>query len=555
MNRREFMKIIAAAGAANFLGPMDVLVKKAMAAPNYFGIHQFIESHPEAVFIKRTGVAVKTDSEAKRQEGIELAREIFTLRDTPGIPLSHQIAIKPNLTCTSGNGGTADGMGILTDPHFVEGVIEGMKEVGLPADNMYMREGNWLGDSYCPGEYNISPYIDVAENTGAHLADFSTGRRITQLRLSTLEEGSEVVWKDCPEGSVFKRIGYVAPFNAPDSWLLNIAKFKCHGMGMTLSAKNLQGMCIHPHVHFCEGVRTTKNYPNNVLEYFQPNLEENVDNLYAQHLEAGIPRWDKPGSNGGYWMETWAQRTCDSLSVTDIGLNIVEGIYGRNGNAFMAGPGPGGRAEDFMTNVLIFGKNPFRVDIIGHWLGGHEPGNFGLFHIARERGLCNVINPMSIPVYAWENGAPRLTSLTEFERTPLVTYYLQRDYDGQREQYWHMVDEPFTYGPSTAVESAYEGESKRRTREEEPDAFVLGQNFPNPFNGSTMIEYQLRKSGYVSLEVYDSRGQLIDILVKGWQSKGKQMATWNAGNLASGIYFYRFRTDGFEKVGKMIVAK
>jgi uncharacterized protein (DUF362 family) len=553
MDRRKFMKIFAAAGAAALLDPVDVLVRKVMAAPAYFGVHHFIDAHPEAVFIKRTSVSTKTDSEAKKREGAELAKEIFTLRDTPGIPLSHMIAIKPNLTCTSGAGGTDDGMGILTDPYFMEGVIEGMKEVGIPADQMYMREGNWLGDSYCPGECAISPYIEVAERTGAHLTDFPTGREITQLRLNTLEEGSEVIWKDCPDGVVFRRVGYVAPFNHPDSWLLNVSKFKCHSMGMTLCVKNLQGMCVHPHIHFCEGVSRTKTHPANVAKDFQPDVEEHINELYTQHLAAEIPRWDKQGGNGGYWMETWAQRTCDSLSVTDTGLNIIEGIYGRNGNAFMAGPGPGGKAEDFMTNILILGKDPFRVDIIGHWLGGHEPGNFGLFHIARERGLSNTINPMAIPVYLWDNGVPTLMPLSHFDRTPLVTPYLRRNYAGQREEDYHMVDEPFDYGPIAAVESVSEAKTNYRAQEERPNAYILGQNFPNPFNGSTIIEYQLLKGGRVLLEVYNSRGQRMAVLVNGWQGKGIHMASWSAGGQPAGVYFYRFKTDGFEKIGKMIV--
>ncbi|MFC1716961.1 DUF362 domain-containing protein [Candidatus Poribacteria bacterium] len=555
MNRREFMKIIAATGAAAIFDPVDVLVRRAIAAPRYFGLHNFIEAHPEAVFIKRTGVPVKTDSEAKKQEGVDLAGEIFTLRDTPGIPLSHMVAIKPNLTCTGGAGGTADGMGILTDPYFVEGVIEGMTEVGLSGDSMYMREGNWLGDSYCPGEAAISPYMGVAERTGAHILDFPTGRDITQLRLNTLEEGSEVIWKDCPDGVIFRRVGYVAPFNHPDSWLLNISKFKCHAMGMTLCSKNLQGMCVHPHIHFCEGVSGAKSHPAPASGDFQPDLEWHIDELYARHLDDGIPRWDKPGGNGGYWMESWAQRTCDSLSVTDIGLNIIEGIYGRNGNAFMLGPGPGGKAEDFMTNVLVFGKDSFRVDIIGHWLGGHEPGNFGLFHIARERGLSNTVNPAAITVYLWENGAPRLVPLEDFQRTPLVSPYLRRDYGGQGEEEYHLIDEPFNYGPVTAVESMSEGQVNRHTQEKRPEAYVLGQNFPNPFNGSTVIEYYLLKGSPVVLEVYNSSGQRIDVLVNGWQGKGTHMASWNAGEWAAGIYFYRFKTDSFEKIGKMIVAK
>ena len=559
MNRREFMKFIAAFSAAGLLDPVDVIVKRVMAAPGYFSLHPFIEAHPEAVFIRHTNVAVKTDSAAKEEEGFNFAREVFSLRDTPGIPLSKMIAIKPNLTCTSGSARRDDGMGIITDASFMEGVIEGMKNVGISQDKVYMREGNWLGDSYCPNECAISPYIDVAERTGARLMDFPTGRKITQLTRSNMQEGSEVVWKDCPNGVVFKRIGYVAPFNHNDSWLLNIAKFKTHGMGMTLCAKNLQGMCIHPYIHFCEGVATTRNYPANIRNDFQPDMEERVAQLYAQHLEARIPRWDRNINakdwNSGYGMETWSHRTCDSLSVTTTGLNIIEGIYGRNGNAFLKGPGPGGTAQDFMTNILIFGKDPFLVDVIGNWLGGHEPGNFGIFHIAKDRKLIKTFNPMAIPVYLWDNGIPKLTQLTEFERTPLVTPYLRRDYNGQKEDEYHLVNEPFDYGPVTSVETVNSNKSKSNKREKTPDAIILGQNFPNPFNGSTIIQYQLLSNGHVTLEIYNSKGTLIEILVNQWQSKGAHIASWNAGNHASGIYFYRFKTDGFEKMGKMIVAR
>jgi len=549
MNRREFLKAIVAMGASASIFD-SIVINRAIAAPQYFGLHPFIESHPEAVFIRRTNVLAKTDSESKKLEGNVLAKVIFTLRDTPGIPISDKIAVKPNLTCTGGKANTADNMGIITDPYFTEGVLESMINMGLPEDNIYIREGNWLGDSYCPAEYAVSPYKDISEKLGVHLADFPTGRKITQLDMKSMEEGLEVIWKDCADGIVFRRIGYVAPFNDPDSWLLNIAKFKTHGMGMTLCAKNAQGMCIHPHIHFCAGINSS------IINDFQPNTEEHIEDLHALHLSEGIPRWDRPGRdwNSGYGMEMWAQRTCDSLSVTNTGLCMIEGIYGRNGNAFFEGPGPGGTAEDFMTNVIIFGKNPFKVDVIGHWLGGHEPGNFGLFHIAKERKLTDTFNPASIPVYLWENGTPTLTPLTELERFPLLTYYLQKNYGGLDEPKYHLVDEPYDYGVANAVDSAYDKKSETQNIRK-PDAKIIGQNFPNPFNGFTVIEYQLPKDGYVTLEIYDLSGRLIDVLVKGWQSKGAHAAHWNPGDRVSGIYFYLFRSDGIEKIGKMILAR
>jgi uncharacterized protein (DUF362 family) len=423
------------------------LVTVPSPAVRLFSLHPFLQAHPEAVFVKRTSVETKTDAAAKRDGGVQLARELFVLGTASGIPLSHLMAIKANVTCTSGKGNTPQGMGIITDVHLVEGVIEGLKGLGFPTDGIHLHEGNWLNDGYCATDLAATGYPEMAKRTGIHLLDLPGGRDITQQSLDTLKDGQEVIWKDCPSGVVFKRIGYVAPYNQADSWLLNIAKFKAHGMGMSLAVKNLQGMCVSPHVHFCEGVSETLKHLPAIRSDFQPDLEEHVAALHAQHVKAGIARWDRPGRdwNSGYGMEMWAQRTCDSLSVTKAGLSIIEGIYGRNGNGFLEGPGPGGVAQDFMANLLIFGVDPFRVDIIATWLAGHEPGNMGLFHIAKERGLSTVVNPMEIPVYLWSDGEPRLASLAGFERVPLQTYYLQRDYNGQHEPLYPLVDERCSY--------------------------------------------------------------------------------------------------------------
>jgi uncharacterized protein (DUF362 family) len=413
----------------------------------YFRLHPFIEAHPEAVFIKRTHVPLKTDAQAKQAAGFEFAQEIFVYGTTKGIPLSYKIAIKANVTYTEGMGKTAAGMGIITDKHFTEGLIEGVKGLGFQASNMYLREGNWLKGGYSAADLPSTGYLEVAERTGINALYFPNGRCITDLKLKSLEEGTEVVWKETPSGVVFKRIGYVSPYNQGDTWLFNVSKFKTHGMGMTLCAKNLQGMCVSPYVRFCENEKSTSQHPEYVLKDFQPDFPEHIAALHAQHLGAGVPRWDRPGTNynSGYGMERWTQRTCDSLSVTDVGLNVIEGIYGRNGNGFMKGPGLDGNAEDFMTNILIFGKDTFRVDIIGTWLAGHEPGNFGFFHIAKERCLSDVVNPWEIPIYLWNKDGPQPTFLSTFERTPLLTTYLRRDYTGQTESQYHMVNEPYTY--------------------------------------------------------------------------------------------------------------
>ncbi len=89
-----------------------------------------------------------------------------------------------------------------------------------------------------------------------------------------------------------------------------------------------------------------------------------------------------------------------------------------------------------------------------------------------------------------------------------------------------------------------------------PEGFALEQNYPNPFNPSTQIAYSLGKRSFVELKVFNSLGEEITTLVKGNQSAGKHVVTFNArNNLASGTYYYRLKAGGFAEVKKMVLLK
>ena len=89
-----------------------------------------------------------------------------------------------------------------------------------------------------------------------------------------------------------------------------------------------------------------------------------------------------------------------------------------------------------------------------------------------------------------------------------------------------------------------------------PKDYSVSQNFPNPFNPSTIIKYQVPQISFVSLKVYNSLGQEIATLVNGMINAGTHDVQFNASNLSSGIYFYVIKAgNSFVQTKKMIVIK
>ena len=88
-----------------------------------------------------------------------------------------------------------------------------------------------------------------------------------------------------------------------------------------------------------------------------------------------------------------------------------------------------------------------------------------------------------------------------------------------------------------------------------PTEYGLSQNYPNPFNPSTTIDYQIPEKNFVSLKIYDILGRVVATLVDKEMNPGYYSANWNAGNLASGIYFYRLSSGSFVSTKKLMLIK
>lgn len=163
--------------------------------------------------------------------------------------------------------------------------------------------------------------------------------------------------------------------------------------------------------------------------------------------------------------------------------------------------------------------------------------------IAHSDGIIEAINAATFDTVAISDALPPISFLVFGDVTG----------DAMPEICISDGDSLFVYSsPVTAVAEAKE--------EVVASEAVLRQNYPNPFNLQTTIKYYLFKGSRVELSIYNIKGQKVKTLVDGFQTIGFQSITWdgtdkNGEAVASGIYFYRVKTDFSEESRKMVLMK
>ena len=88
-----------------------------------------------------------------------------------------------------------------------------------------------------------------------------------------------------------------------------------------------------------------------------------------------------------------------------------------------------------------------------------------------------------------------------------------------------------------------------------PKEFHLNQNYPNPFNPSTTIQFDLPKTGQVTLKVFNVLGEELATLVSNRLPAGSYSYEWDASSLASGVYLYRLQAGDYVETRKMVMMK
>ena len=121
-------------------------------------------------------------------------------------------------------------------------------------------------------------------------------------------------------------------------------------------------------------------------------------------------------------------------------------------------------------------------------------------------------------------------------------------------RFWHVYDEDNTsswgkgsFGMVTVI--------NENNTSADPFTYSLSQNFPNPFNPATMIQYNVPERSIVKLTVYNIIGEEVRVLAEGEKEAGFYTVNFKANDLPSGVYIYRLNAGSFVETRKMILLK
>jgi len=182
--------------------------------------------------------------------------------------------------------------------------------------------------------------------------------------------------------------------------------------------------------------------------------------------------------------------------------------------------------------------------------------------LAREAALSdNSIEMISYNkelVDYYPNSVNELTALYD-----LVTYYAEIEQNlTKAREFFLRMKEAYPDEDLTKFAGINLGENlgnlKKATltkTDQTPKVYYLSNAFPNPFNPTTTITYQLPQDGFVTLKVYDMLGREVAVLVDEELTSGSHSVNFNAANLASGTYIYQLNVNGTRITNKMVLLK
>ncbi len=163
-------------------------------------------------------------------------------------------------------------------------------------------------------------------------------------------------------------------------------------------------------------------------------------------------------------------------------------------------------------------------------------------------------DPTTIPGIETEDG-DGITRISDLVEDLSINSSFVSTLDGHTIGALHWTDEIDGYDPDASLTAILDGYADATTAVVEPEnsVFVLGQNQPNPFSHSTIINFSLEERAHVKITVQNAYGMHVATLVDGVRNAGNYNAIWDASSVANGIYFYTMEADNLQATRKMLL--
>ncbi len=181
---------------------------------------------------------------------------------------------------------------------------------------------------------------------------------------------------------------------------------------------------------------------------------------------------------------------------------------------------------------------------------GHQVELIGISKSSWINGLSNWINQGTAPICVDSSPYPIWDDWNANQRDLFIT-----DKIGNI-----IFSENITSGIPSNINEVILSSLSLLDASNEATVFSLKQNFPNPFNGQTNIEFTIQNPNNISIEIFDVNGRIIRTLFDGYHNSGTSILKWDGKNklneiVSTGIYFYNIKTENYIKTKKLIFSK
>ncbi|PID26961.1 MAG: hypothetical protein CR982_07890 [Candidatus Cloacimonadota bacterium] len=381
----------------------------------------------------------------------------------------------------------------------IESQTAGITPIGTVPNN----GGTAFSGSYMGNHKKISNLkIDMVNGDKVGLFGYIDGGKISNLTL----ENVNIIGRDA--------VGSLA------GWLQDGEVLNCSASGIVTGAVYVSGF-----IGDCEN-----------------GLVENCSTSASVYGSLGI------GGFVGWLQDCEISKSCATGNVTlENEHNTVGGFVG-----FSGGP------EALVTNSYATG-NVIGYNFVGGFAGNIESGTFeNNYSVGNVNGVGAVGGFVGITTYGnftscyWDVETSGQTESGAGEGKTTAEMKEEATYVGwDFENIWYF-DENINNGYPSLVPEDVVDITEETTL---PSTSVLMENYPNPFNPTTTINYLIPESGNISLSIYNSKGQLVEKLVNEFQKEGLHKVEFDASHLNSGAYYYTLKTSKGIVTNKMLLIK